>query len=181
MANTVSKNAKGYGYKYTDLAGVHEYLESIGATYYQYIVTEYEDDFIVTVPIIDGKEQPPRRGCRIVQATLKGVDNPAQEQGSAITYARRYSLLMAFGLATEDDDAAALSRPKKKEEPKPTAKANPNLATEAEKSKLMEKAKEVGWGVPKIIEIAGMNPGEVMTKSQLMKVVEAINKEKTNE
>ena len=30
----------------------------------------------------------------------------AQAQGSALTYARRYSLLMALGWATEDDDGA---------------------------------------------------------------------------
>ena len=31
---TVSKNKNGYGYKYTDLAQIHEYLESIGAKYF---------------------------------------------------------------------------------------------------------------------------------------------------
>jgi hypothetical protein len=36
--------------------------------------------------------------------------NPAQDYGSALTYARRYSLLLAFGLATADDDAAALNQ-----------------------------------------------------------------------
>jgi hypothetical protein len=66
----------------------------------------------MTVKIIDGKEQPALRGSRVVDATLFGTDNPAQQQGSALTYARRYSLLMAFGLATEDDDAQSLSRPK---------------------------------------------------------------------
>jgi len=35
--------------------------------------------------------------------------NPAQDYGSALTYARRYSLLLAFGLATADDDAASLN------------------------------------------------------------------------
>lgn len=110
--NNLKKNSKGYSYKYTDLAGIHEYLEEQGITYYQYVERIGEDDYIFTVPTIDGVEQSPRRGCRVVQATLKGVTNPAQEQGSAITYARRYSLLMAFGLATTDDDAQCLSIPK---------------------------------------------------------------------
>ncbi len=110
VKTTVSKNKEGYGYKYTDLAQIHEYLESINARYYQYVDRIDNDDYIMTVPVIDGKELPPRRGVRIVDAVLSGIKNPAQEQGSATTYARRYSLLMAFGLATEDDDAASLSQ-----------------------------------------------------------------------
>lgn len=105
-------NGSKYSYKYTDIAQIHNYLESKGITYYQYIGRIEGDDYIYTVPTIAGKELEPRRGCRVVDATLIGITNPAQEQGSAITYARRYSLLMAFGLATEDDDAQSLSRPK---------------------------------------------------------------------
>lgn len=110
IKTTVSKNKQGYGYKYTDLAQIHEYLESINARYYQYVDRIESDDYIMTVPIIDGKELAPRRGVRIVDAVLSGIKNPAQEQGSATTYARRYSLLMAFGLATDDDDAASLTQ-----------------------------------------------------------------------
>lgn len=115
MADTIlGKEAEGYGYKYTDIAGIHRWLESNGLKYYQYVETdEHGNDYIYTVPVtIDGKEHEPRRGCRIVMATLNGKSNPAQEQGSAITYARRYSLLMAFGLATTDDDAACMTVPK---------------------------------------------------------------------
>ena len=114
---TISKNRTSgkdgkYSYKYTDIAQIHEYLESKGITYYQFIDNLNGVDYVMTVPVIEGKELAPRRGCRVVDATLVGINNPAQQQGSAITYARRYSLLMAFGLATEDDDAQALSVPK---------------------------------------------------------------------
>lgn len=109
-ANKVSKNAQGYGYKYTDIAEIHNWLESQGYQYQQYVEVIDGNDYIVTIPIMDGEEQPPMRGCRIVNAPLSGKSNPAQEQGAAITYARRYSLLMAFGLATTDDEAECLTR-----------------------------------------------------------------------
>lgn len=113
MAENIKKNRDGYGYKYADIAQIHKYLIETDQSYYQYIETdESGTDYIMTVPIIDGKEQPVRRGCRVIQATLSGKSNPAQEQGSALTYARRYSLLMAFGLATEDDDGEALTQKK---------------------------------------------------------------------
>lgn len=118
MANVVKRNqtaevktktGSNYSYKYVDIAQIHEYLESIGASYYQYIDRIDGDDYIMTIKVIDGKESQPLRGSRVVDATLFGNDNPAQKQGSALTYARRYSLLMAFGLATEDNDANDLN------------------------------------------------------------------------
>lgn len=112
METILNKNAEGYGYKYTDLSQIHQYLEMNKMSYYQYIDRIDNDDYIMTVKIIDGKELAPLRGCRVVNATLSGIKNPAQEQGSALTYARRYSLLMAFGLATDDDDAASLTERK---------------------------------------------------------------------
>ena len=112
---TLKKNKEGYGYKYTELAEIHNYLEANDMKYYQEIQTceTNGQDYIYTWRYIDGKwEDKPVRGCRVTDATLTGVKNPAQEQGSALTYARRYSLLMAFGLATEDNDAQSLSKPK---------------------------------------------------------------------
>ena len=104
-AEVKTKSGSNYSYKYVDIAQIHDYLQENAMSYYQYIDRIDNDDYIMTVKIIDGKEQPPLRGSRVVDATLFGNDNPAQKQGSALTYARRYSLLMAFGLATEDDDA----------------------------------------------------------------------------
>jgi hypothetical protein len=108
--NNLRKNKEGYGYKYTDLSAIHEYLESIGEHYIQHIEVIDGNDYIVTDKYKGDEKIESVRGCRVVQATLSGKSNPAQEQGSALTYARRYSLLMAYGLATEDDDAASLTR-----------------------------------------------------------------------
>ena len=112
METILNKNSEGYGYKYTDIAEIHKYLEENGMKYYQEIQTSEINgfDYIMTYRFINGEwEEKPKRGCKVVDATLQGVKNPAQEQGSALTYARRYSLLMAFGLATDDDDAQSLT------------------------------------------------------------------------
>ena len=108
-AEIPTKSGNKYSYQYVDIAQIHEYLEENKMSYYQYIDRIDDDDYIMTVKIIDGVEQKPLRGSRVVDATLFGNDNPAQKQGSALTYARRYSLLMAFGLATEDNDANDLN------------------------------------------------------------------------
>lgn len=107
----IGKNAQGYGYKYTDLAQIHKLLEEQGLSYQQYVEPhDNGNDYIMTVLIDkDGLRSEPVRGCKIPDATLSGKSNPAQEYGSAITYARRYSLLMAYGLATTDDDAESLT------------------------------------------------------------------------
>jgi hypothetical protein len=53
-------------------------------------------------------------GCPLVgiHEQERGRLNPMQELGSAITYARRYTLLNCLCIACEDDDAQALSQSK---------------------------------------------------------------------
>lgn len=54
----------------------------------------------------------------------------AQGYGSALTYARRYSLMAACGIAPEDDDGNAASRTPA---PAPSTKADPKIAAIAKK------------------------------------------------
>lgn len=112
-ADIPTKSGGKYSYQYIDIAQIHEYLEQNNMRYIQKIQRIDNDDYVMTKRCIDNKwEEEWLQGARVVQAVLMGNNNPAQEQGSALTYARRYSLLMAFGLATEDDDAQSLTKPK---------------------------------------------------------------------
>ena len=135
-AEIPTKSGNKYSYQYVDIAQIHEYLEQNNMAYYQFIKTIEGNDYIFTQKLILDttsnayvKDGEALQGCRIVDATLFGNDNPAQKQGSAITYARRYSLLMAFGLATEDDDAGSLTQPK-------STKTTINTIDEAESYKI---------------------------------------------
>lgn len=113
--NVKKKSTAGGGkfsYKYTDLATIHEEMEVQGITYYQY--TEYDEkaqaDYVFTVLRYgDDKEGKPLRGVKIIDGNTLAGGNMAQQYGSALTYCRRYSLLMALGWATEDDDAASVT------------------------------------------------------------------------
>ena len=110
--NTIKKNKEGYGYTYTDITAINNYCMENGITYYQEVETcEINGkDYIITY-LTENEETKRYRGCQIVQATLQGIKNPVQEYGSSLTYCRRYSLLMALGLATDDNDAQDLTIP----------------------------------------------------------------------
>lgn len=117
MSTNVKKKSTAHGtkfsYKYTDLATIHEAMEELGITYRQY--TEFDEkagsDYIYTVLKYGEEEEgAPQRGARIITGNTLSGGNAAQEYGSGLTYARRYSLLMALGWATEDDDAQSVQK-----------------------------------------------------------------------
>lgn len=118
MAN-VKKNKTGQignrEYGYTDLAAINTYLEENGKAYDQYIETEQVGDELLDRIMTqrynikdDGtleKWGEPVKGLRLIY----GTNETPQQLGSKVTYLRRYSLSMAFGIAAEDDDGAAAS------------------------------------------------------------------------
>lgn len=82
-------------------------------------------------------------------ATLHLKGQTPQDQGSAITYMRRYALSAALGLATEeDDDGNAASKPQ-------TKLQKPSVVVEAEK-----KEKELKAEIKKLIDGKVINPLE---------------------
>ena len=64
--------------------------------------------------------------------SVPATKHDAQGYGSAMTYARRYSLMAACGIAPEDDDGNAASKPKPKADPSKAIEAilaAPNIPT----------------------------------------------------
>lgn len=108
----IKKNAEGYGYNYTDLEQITKLCENMGIEYDQEIEPTEHGDYIIT-NIYDaesGELIKSKRGAKVVEAKLAGKDNPVQAYGAALTYCRRYSLLLALGLATTDNDAEDFTR-----------------------------------------------------------------------
>lgn len=182
--NKIKKNQQGYGYKYADLAQIHDYCEANDIRYYQYIEPFEGNDYIMTVIryLAEDEDRQPRRGCRVVQATLSGKSNPAQEQGSAITYARRYSLLMALGLATSDDDAESLSTYKGKS--KASYKKDKASATFSPSPEDVEDMKRragiIGWTGDRekgMLSYFGITKYEDMTEEQMTEFYAMSDKE----
>ncbi len=67
---------------------------------------EYVEALIKSVDAFGGESEQWVRGARVVlpKGAKNNSMNDAQLYGSAITYARRYTAMMMFGIACDDDD-----------------------------------------------------------------------------
>ena len=99
--------------KYADLASVVEAIRSAfaanGLSYIQSVEPSDKDEVRVETTILHSSGE--WIGCGVLALPVSKVD--AQGYGSALTYARRYSLSAATGVAPEDDDgnAATVAKP----------------------------------------------------------------------
>lgn len=99
--------------KYADLASVVEAIRSAfaanGLSYIQSVEPSDKDEVRVETTILHSSGE--WIGCGVLALPVSKVD--AQGYGSALTYARRYSLSAATGVAPEDDDgnAAVIAKP----------------------------------------------------------------------
>lgn len=107
-ANIPTKTGGSYTIKYSDLAAINAYCDENKIKYRQFLKDEDGIEVIYTQISDNGGEYgEPIRGAKLV-----GNTDSAKDYGAAITYARRYSLNMALGLASEDNDVADIREAK---------------------------------------------------------------------
>jgi len=120
-------------YRYADLAAVIKViksaLEGTGLWFTQRVTSS---DGTVTVETIIHHESGQTLACG--ELTLPVLKRDPQGYGSAISYCRRYSLLCAFGVATEDDDGAD------------AGKKDPNAPDEVEVESVLSRLREAAMG-----------------------------------
>lgn len=106
----------------------------------------------------------------------------AQGYGSALTYARRYSLMAAAGIAPEDDDGnAATARPsappvQRKADPKVGADELKTITDLAGKTNTDLSAIAKAYGIPSINDLPLSKTAEVVARLQ-KKAAESVTKE----
>lgn len=109
---TMPKNAKAYGYKYTDLDTITSVIKPILArhniSYMQSVGMDDEGRSTLTTRIFsrDGEYIEDVTTLPVIQSAK---NNSAQTMGMAITYVRRYALCAMLGITSDEDvDANAV-------------------------------------------------------------------------
>ena len=97
--------------KYVDLAGcIEAVVDALNGAGIALIQRTFEDNTGVTVETVFVHESGEMLECGKLHVPASKQD--PQGYGSALTYARRYSLMAAAGIAPEDDDGNAASKVK---------------------------------------------------------------------
>ena len=109
------KNNPHFKSKYADLGAVVEAIKPAltkNGLFFVQQTHEQEGGVCVETVVCHSSGESMPLGKLFVPASKQD----AQGYGSALTYARRYSLMTAFGVCPEDDDGNAASKPAPKEE-----------------------------------------------------------------
>jgi hypothetical protein len=115
--------------KYADLSAcVEAVIDALNANGVMLLQKNHPSEHGVSVETVFLHESGEEYSAGVLNVPATKLD--AQGYGSALTYARRYSLMAACGIAPEDDDGNAAS---KKPEAKPTTKPASIQNTEAPK------------------------------------------------
>jgi len=107
---TKDSNNPHFKSKYADLSSVSDAIKpALSKHGLFYVQMTHEQSGGVCVETIVGHESGEQ--FRFGKLFVPASKQDAQGYGSALTYARRYSLMTAFGVCPEDDDGNAASKP----------------------------------------------------------------------
>lgn len=88
------------------LNAIHDAMRKYGLVHVHGFEPSPKDGCITVITVLADAENKSEVNCKLEIPLLK---NDPQSAGSAITYAKRYSLLAILGLGTEDDDGNSSS------------------------------------------------------------------------
>ncbi|MBC1521426.1 ERF family protein [Listeria aquatica] len=185
---TKSANNPFFKSKYVPLENVittiKKHASPLGLGYVQVPVSEENKIGVKTILTHDSGE------FIEFDAFLLPLDkNTAQGAGSALTYARRYSLSAAFGIASDEDDDGneASGNDEKKQSTKSTKpttskrKQEDPLATSGDVEVLKSKSHELeqifGKTQKEVWASYGINQKEDLTKKKVMRAINSIQNE----
>ena len=159
--------------KYADLSSVVEAIRDAlannGLSYMQHLAPSEKHEVCVETIILHASGQWISCGTLTVPVSK----HDAQGFGSALTYARRYSLSAAVGVVADDDDgnAAAQAAPKAAA-PKPVAKVVPP-AVKAKVEEIQKPAKGTISGDPMEGDLSGVGPDRLASEETKGKIIHA--------
>ena len=158
MTNAVADKQNAFlGNKYADLASVYdacrEQLTSQGIAIVQVFETIDDGSVFLRTSLLKGDE---RIDSRLPLQWVKDWHS----MGSAITYARRYSLSAIVGVAPEDDDGSQAMKAIKKTEVVGSRKSFPQRKPREEKKPKLEEVKE-----EKELPSSGLTKDEIIQES----------------
>jgi hypothetical protein len=178
---TIKSDKGSYGYSYADLADVIESyrpaLAKHGLALTQAMRLQ-EGHIVLNTKLLHSSDQWIDSDYPIASY------NRPQEQGSAITYARRYAVTALLGIAAEDDDDGAAAQnaapAKAAAKPQPAPAPKPSALTNEEILSVQVAAKAAGFktGAELAPFIAKLCPGVTkasdLSKSELVAVLDAL-------
>lgn len=150
-ANQIIKNAsKGYGYTYSNLAD----LAKAGVTIPPMKTQKVDGDEYVFALVNNEWIQ----GAKVVEMEMKGM-NAAQAYGSALTYARRYTVQLVMGIACDDDDKIEKDGDARKKEAKTYPKGNIDFQEVRDETKMIDDLESL-QDLYKRLHVENMSPAQ---------------------
>lgn len=162
-----------FSYSYASLPDILEQVRPVLASHGLAVAQTVDDkdgDVAIWTAIshVDGWDQ-------VFGPTVMSAGNTPQQTGSAITYARRYALTAALGIAPDEDDDAASVEPRinRREQSAPRPPDDPHEAAWQETLTIMGRA-NAGSTFMTALKAAGVKSGERADEAQAALVVEFV-------